>query len=251
MATGAFLIARMSSTRLPGKNMLEILGRPMIELMSERVRASSLIDKVVICTSTDSSDAALEDLASSSDLLCYRGSLDNVMERISAAAAAHDCETIVELLGDNPLVHAELIDDLIRFYRKGGYDYAATLTKEYPLHCAGKSLFSIGVRVQVYSRKAAERWAEYADYMRRRDKHPSAYIFEHPDVFKVGYLEAAGKWQFMNKPDLTFAVNYKKNFELIRTLFKRNYPDDKNFSLKKIYEQLETEPELYRLMGDE
>lgn len=251
MEIGAFLIVRLSSSRLPQKAMMKILGRPMIELMVERVKASRMVDKILIVTSSLSSDDPLEELARRLRIGCYRGSLENVMYRICNAARTHNCDTIVELLGDNPLVHSELIDDVIRFYHDGNYDYAATVTKEYPVSELKKKLFSIGVRVQVYSKAIAEQYIKFPEYISNDNKHPCAYIFEHPDLFKVGYFEAKGRWEFMNKPYLTFAVNYRKNYELIKTIFKKNYPEDKNFPLNKVYEQLEKEKHLYLLMGDE
>jgi spore coat polysaccharide biosynthesis protein SpsF (cytidylyltransferase family) len=251
MSTGAFLIARLSSSRLPEKGIMRILDKPMIELMVERVQASQLIDKVLIATSTHPSDDPLEELARKLGIGCYRGSLENVMNRITSAANAYDCKTIVELLGDNPLVHSELIDAVIEFYQDGAYDYAATFTKEYPAFDPKKGVFSVGIRVQIYSKAVAKQYVKYPEYISNDSKHPCAYIFEHPETFKVGYFEAKGRWAFMNRPDLTFAVNYRKNFDLIRLIFEKNYAEDKNFSLEKVFKQLDEQRHLYMLMGNE
>ncbi len=253
MLIGAFLIARLSSSRLPQKCMMKILDKPMIELMVERVRMSNLVDKIIIATSNLSSDDPLEELAHKLGVGCHRGSLDNVMERIYEAAEKYKCEHIVELLGDNPLVHYDLIDDVVKFYKDGSHDYAATVTKEYPISKTnpGIKLFSVGIRVQVYSRKVAEKYVDYPEYVHDEDKGTTAYIYENPESFKLGYLEAKEKWSFMNKPDLTFAVNYQKNFDLIKTFFEKQYPFDPNFSLEKVYGQLDEEKHLYQLMGNE
>ncbi len=248
---GAFIVARLSSSRLPQKAIMEISGKPIIELMIERVRASRMIDRIVIATSIETSDDPLENLANKLKIGIYRGSLENVMERISNAARAYDCDTIVELLGDNPLVHSDLIDDVIRFYQNGKYDYAATVTTEYPISDSDMKFFSLGIRVQVYSRKVAEQWVKYPEYVEGGHKGYGAYMFDHPNIFNVGFFEAKGKWAFMNNPDLTFAVNYQKNFDLIRTFFEKQYPLDSNFSLEKVYEQLDEEKHLYQLMGNE
>ncbi len=249
MLIGAFLIARMDSTRLPGKCMIKICNKPLMELMVERVKSSRLIDKIIIATTSNLSDIPLEELAKKLNISSYRGSPENVMERICTAAKESECEIIVELLGDNPLVHSELIDDVITFYKEGSYDYAATVTKEYQLPDSSLNLFSIGIRIQVYSRSAAEQWINYKSYLKSKNKHPSSYIFEHPEDFKIGYFEAKGKWEFMNRPNLSFAVNYRKNFHLIQAIFNRNYLKDKNFSLKKVYAQLDKEKSLYDFMG--
>ena len=156
----------------------------------------------------------------------------------------------MELLGDNPLVHSTLIDDVVEFYKSGGYDYAATATKEYPVLEKKNKLFSIGIRVQVYSAEIAQQWSDYPGYAEDEYKHPTAYIFDHPETYKIGYFEARDRWSFMNRPALTFAVNYQKNFNLIRSIFEKNYPEDPNFALEKVYQQLDEEKHLYLLMGD-
>lgn len=245
MAVGAFLVARMGSTRLPGKSMLKILGKPMIELFAERISHSKHIDKTIITTSDDPSDDALEELAKKIGIGCFRGSLNNVMERINGAAETYGCDTIVELLGDNPLVHSDLIDDVVQFYRKGKYDYAVNVTKEYSVSPSELKLFSVGIRVQVYSKGASGKWKDYSGYA---DNYTS-YMFRNPRIFKIGYFEAKGKWAFMNKPDLRFAVNYRKDFDFIKHIFEQNYSNDKNFSLDKVYEQLSAEEKLRTLMG--
>jgi len=251
MTVAAFIVVRLSSSRLPAKAMMKILDKPMIELMVERVQAAHSIAKIIITTSKDPSDDPLENLAEDLGIGCYRGSLDIVMERIAGAAEAYDCDTIVELLGDNPLVPPDLIDAVVKLYYDGNYEYTATLTKEYPVSDPEKKRFSAGIRIQVYSRFAAEQYTRYPDYINNDNKHPCSYIFDHPEDFRIGYFEARDGWSFMNRPDLNFAVNYQKNFDLIRKFFETHYPDDNNFSLKKVYDQLDAEKHLYLQMGNE
>ncbi len=246
MTITAMLIARLSSTRLPAKNIKQILGRPMIELLAERVSQASSIDQVMITTSDQPSDDPLEELAERIGIGCYRGSLDNVMERISGAATATDCDHVVEILGDNPFVHSELIDDVVGLHLQGDYDYVANITNEYEQADSKLKRFSLGIRVQAYKRKLAEAYVDYPD----TDNY-SAYMFNNPDVYKVGYLEAAGKWSFANRPDLNFAVNYKKNFEFANRVFVENYANDKNFTLESIYQQLDKQADLLELLGPE
>lgn len=251
MTTGAFIVARLSSSRLPAKNTMKILDIPMISLMIDRVKAAETIDEVIITTSVERSDDPLEELAGKLNVKCHRGPLDNIMERICGAAKSCDCDTIVELLGDNPLVHSDLIDDTVRLYFKNACQYAATVTKEYSVSSSLYRFFSVGLRVQVYNIEAAEAYREYPEYIGDDDKHPCSYIFDHPDRFKIEFLQAEGKWDFMNRPHLNFAVNYKKNFDLVRSIFELQYPQDKNFPLAKVYEQMDQHKHLYTLMGCE
>ena len=90
MSVGAFIIARLNSSRLTEKNIRRIMGKPMIEMMVERVRAAKTVDNIVITTSSLSSDDQLEELSKNIGVGCYRGSLDNVMNRIVDAAKTYE-----------------------------------------------------------------------------------------------------------------------------------------------------------------
>jgi len=250
MTVGALIIARLSSTRLPNKNILEISGKPMIIQLADRVSKSKKVDKVIIATSNLPSDDPLEELAKRYDILCHRGSLENVMERIVGAAEEFDCETIVEILGDNPLVHSDLIDDVIDLHESYKADYTANITTEYDPYCENMSLFSVGLRVQVYSLNAAREYIKFPEY-ESNDRHPSAFMFDNPEIFKISFLEAKGKWKFMNRPRLNFAVNYRKNFKLIEKIFKQQYQNNPNFNLADVYDQLDKDVSLYSLFGPE
>lgn len=249
MSVGALIVARLSSSRLPRKALLDVWGKPMVERLAERVLAAKTLDKVVLATSTDPSDDELEAAARRMGILCHRGSLESVNERVAGAARAHGCDSVVELLGDNPLIHSDLVDDVVRFYLDGGFDYAASVTAEYPVSDKEYKLFSVGLRVQVYSRAAAERYEDYPGYADVPGRGTTSYIFEHPDAFKVGYFEAKGRWGFMNRPGINFAVNYAKNLEFARAVFQRQYTADKNFSLERVYRQYDEEARLRGLLG--
>jgi|TARA_Y100000310_G_scaffold310104_1_gene354968 spore coat polysaccharide biosynthesis protein SpsF len=238
MSFGAFIVARLSSRRLKQKHMLEILGKPMIEQMICRVAKSKMLDTIILTTSTDSTDDQLENLANELNIRCYRGPLNNIMERVTGAANAFGCDTIVELLGDNPLVHSELIDDVIKFFIDGGYDYATNVTSEYPLYGLGKQLFPIGIRVQVYSTTVANRYREFPGYINNSSKHPCSFLFDYPNLFDIGYFEAKGPWSFLNKPDLNFAVNYQNDLNRIREIFENCYYVKNNFSLNDVIQYL-------------
>ena len=245
---GALIIARLSSSRLPKKNIIKILEKPMIEHLYERVSRSKNLSKVVICTSTHPSDDELEDLCESNDWDIYRGSLEDIMERQVKAAQHFKIKNIVEILGDNPLVHSEIIDDVINLYKKEKVDYAANLTKEYT-DIANKNLFSIGLRVQVYPTSLATQYKRYEVY-KDPDLHPSSFIYNNHE-FSSAYLEAKEKYEYLNKPDLNFAVNYKKNFLLVRDIFESIYEEDSNFDIKKVFKHIDQNKYLYHLFGAE
>ena len=230
---------------------MPILGKPMVERMVERIRYSSKVTDVLIATSYLDEDQPLVDLASRLDASCFRGSPDDVLGRIAAAAASGTkADLLVELLGDNPLVHSELIDDVLDLHIGGGHDYSASVTVEYPHARGDAARFPVGIRVQVFSADVLARAAcEATDPYHRENS--TTYIYQHPEIFEVGYLQAVGKWARLHRPSLTFAVNYRRNFELVSRLFERCYPGNPNFSLVDVIDTFDADSQLARLMGNQ
>lgn len=250
MRVGGFIVARMGSVRLPGKAMAPLAGRPLVGRLAERLEAAAAIDRVVIATSTEASDDPLAAYAAEAGIACHRGSLDDVMARICGAARATGCDVVVEILGDNPLVHGALIDDVVALFHGDALDYAANLSRDYRTRPPGAHLFPIGVRVQAYSIEVAERHVEFPDMARDPARHPSSFIFDRPDLFRVGYVEARGRWDFMaGMADVNLAVNHAANLEMVRRVFDRQYPADPDFPLERVVEQIREEPDLLDLLG--
>lgn len=227
---------------------MPILGKPMLERMIERVRHSRYVKQIVVATTDLPEDAAIVTLASRIGIGCFRGSAQDVLGRINAAAATYRAEVFLELLGDNPLVHADLIDDVIEFYMEGRFDYAANVTTEYPHAGAKTKKFPIGIRGQVFPLSVLSRCARLTHDSRHRE-HSTSFIYEHPELFRLGYFEAKGKWRCLNRPGLTLAVNYQEDLDVIRRIFERCYPIDANFPLSAVIHTLESDSALQHLLG--
>lgn len=247
MKTGALLIARLSSTRLPAKNLKLMAGLPMIAHLAERVGRADSIDQVIITTSEEASDDPLAAFAEDAGIACHRGPLDDVMARICGAADEFKLDTVVEILGDNPLIDHHLVDDVMALYDPEKVDYAANISPDYAVRPADSVLFAIGVRIQAYSSAIAKRYVEFPNVT----GHPSSYIFDNPDQFKCTYLHAVDEWAFLNKPQINFAVNYPKNFTLMERVFEELYPTEPAFSLRRAIEVMDADPSLYDLTGAE
>lgn len=246
MRTVALIACRMGSSRLPGKSIAPILGRPMIERMVERVARSQFIDRVVIATTELPVDQPLADLASRLGIGCFRGSPDDVLKRMFDAVQTTDADVVVELLGDNPLVHSALIDDVIELYRAGGYEYAASVTTEYRGAPEGMAKFPLGVRVQVFSPQTLERCHRAAVDLYYRE-NSTAYIADNPNQFRIGYLEAAGRWAPLHRPQVNFAVNLQKNLDLVREIFGRCHPRNPDFTLVDVMQTFDADSRLQAL----
>lgn len=248
MKTIALIAVRLGSSRLPNKAMMPILGKPMIEHMIDRIQRANTIDEVLIATTSLPGDDPLEALAERSGVGCYRGSVDDVLGRMAAAVEASQADLVVEMLGDNPLVHAELIDDVVEFYQAEGVDYAANVTVEYPHAGPEFAKFPVGIRVQVFTPQVLSKCNRLVTKVEHRE-HSTSHIYENPDLYSLAYFEAKSKWAELQQPDLTFAVNYRQNFDLVQKIIEIHYPQDENFSLHDVMQTITAKPELKNLMG--
>jgi spore coat polysaccharide biosynthesis protein SpsF (cytidylyltransferase family) len=107
--TVATIEARMTSTRLPGKALKEAVGKPMLELMIERLRRAPSLDGIVVATTTNATDDAVEALARRLGVGVWRGSENDVLQRVLDAATHYNIDVIVETTGDCPLIDPAVV----------------------------------------------------------------------------------------------------------------------------------------------
>ena len=125
----ATIEARMTSTRLPGKVLLDLGGTPALEFMIRRVRRSAYVDTVAVATTVNAADDAISALSDSLGCACYRGSEEDVMLRVLDTARSVSADIIVELTGDCPFIDPVYIDKVIELYFSGSYDYASNVVE--------------------------------------------------------------------------------------------------------------------------
>lgn len=138
----AVVQARMSSTRLPGKVLAEIEGRPMLEILLTRLSLAKHLDEIVVATSTLDSDDPISDLATSMGIKVYRGSIDDVRSRYLGAAANSNADCIVRITGDCPLTDHRIVDTAIEKFKSTKSDYVSNVNPP---------TFPDGLDVEVFS----------------------------------------------------------------------------------------------------
>ena len=249
MNATALMAARMGSSRFHGKSLADLHGKSMLERMVERIRRARGVGRVVLATTDLAEDDALARWAERMDVGCFRGSASDVLGRLHGAAEAFGMEVIVEMLGDNPLVHSDLIEAALDRFAEGGLDYVATLTNEYPKAPAQMKRFPIGVRVQVFGIDTIRRCAQLATAAENRE-HATSFIAMHPETFRTAFVEADGVFAGMNRPELTFAVNHPCNLDLIRAVFARCHDADPNFPVSAAIAAYDADTGMAALMGE-
>lgn len=228
----AILQARMSSTRLPGKVLMPLLGEPMLARQIERVRRAKTIDRLVVATSNDRSDDPIAALCARLGVDCFRGSLDDVLDRFCKAAERYSPEQVVRLTGDCPLIDPDVIDAIARFHLAGGYDYSSNTI--YPT-------FPDGLDVEIFRYACLiEAGREAAAPFQR--EHVTPFLYQQPGRYRLG--------DFRRSPDLSalrWTVDNPKDYELVCRVYAALHPSRPHFTLDDIVALFENNPDLAKI----
>jgi spore coat polysaccharide biosynthesis protein SpsF len=231
---GAILQARTSSRRLPGKVLKPILGRPMLERQVERLRRARRIDRLVVATSNNVADDAIASLCSSIGVECFRGSLEDVLDRFYHAAHRLAVRAVVRLTGDCPLADPAVIDQLIDLHATGGYDYTSnTLTRTYP----------DGLDAEIMDLHCLESAWREAELTSERE-HVTPFIYHHPERFRLGNLA-----QPTDLSHLRWVVDEPADLTFISAVYAALYPDKSAFQTADIVALLAQRPDIAAMMS--
>lgn len=228
----AIFQARMGSTRLPGKTLVDICGKPLIVRVLERVCSSNLIDRIMIATTQQKKDEVLLKLASELCVHGYAGSVDDVLDRFYQAAKMATADIIVRITPDDPFKDPEVIDEVIGYFlQHENLDYASnTICPTYP----------DGLDVEVFSFYALEKAWKEAKLPSERE-HVTPYIWKQPDKFNIANIE-----NDENLSHLRWTIDYEEDLLFALEVYSR-MGDDKIFLMRDILELLEKEPELLEI----
>jgi spore coat polysaccharide biosynthesis protein SpsF len=232
--TVAIIEARMTSTRLPGKIVRPILGRPLLELLIERLSRAQRLDHIVVATTSNPSDDGVEELTRRVGVGCFRGSEEDVLDRVLQAARAAGADVIVEITGDSPLIDPAIVDLVVEVYQANRCDYVSNALKQ---------TFPIGLDTQVFSTAVLEQVAHLTNDPTDHE-HVSLYIYEHPERFSLHNLESGLPDKYWN---LRLTLDTLEDLALIRAIYEELYPKNPSFGLRDILELLERRPELIDL----
>lgn len=173
MKVVAIIQARVSSTRLPAKIMLDLCGKTLLERVVNRVHLSELIDDVWIATSSEPEDILVERLARDINVNCYRGNLLNVMERFYHTAKLAEADIIVRITADNPLTEPSFIDLAVKEILKNDFDYI------------GFEGIPLGSGVEAFTMKSFNKLRSSENLEVQHYEHVTSYYYQNPSEFNV------------------------------------------------------------------
>ncbi len=223
----AIVQARMHSTRLPGKVMTELAGKPMLYYVVHRARQASNLDMVAVATSDQPADDIIAQYCGEIGIPFFRGSLDDVLDRYYQAARWYSADVIVRLTADCPLIDPGIIDRVVGVFQAGNYDYVSNIhNPTYP----------DGLDTETFTLQAIERaWREAT--LKSEREHVTSYIWKHPNLFHLANVEndidlSALRWTVDEPQDLEFVrriyhyLGPTSSFGMIEVLaLLRKHPD--------------------------
>lgn len=221
--------ARMGSTRLPGKVLMEVMGKPLLGYQIDRLKKVKQA-ALVIATTTASKDDPIVRLCQKMHVPVYRGSEEDVLDRYLQAAHMHAADVVVRVTSDCPLIDPQVIDEVISFYLDHfpDYDYVSNTNVR---------TFPRGMDTEVFSIKALEEAALKGKRQADRE-HVTYYLYTHPEQFNIGAVKRA-----KDDSHHRWTVDTPEDFQLIRTILEAIIPKKPDFTLDDLLKLLNDHPE--------
>ncbi len=220
----------MSSTRLPGKTMKSILGRPLLSFVLERLQKCKCQDQIIVATTNKPLDKQIVDFCRREHVDYYIGDESDVLDRYFQTAQAFGADVVVRVTGDCPLIDPAIVDEVISFYvdHYPKYDYVSNvIDRTYPR----------GMDVEVFSLKCLEALKRYAVTPEEKE-HVTLYVLNHRDRFTTHSIVIK-----KDLSDYRLTVDTEEDFRLIRNIIEALYPTNRQFTMKDILKVLDEHPD--------
>jgi len=226
----AIIQVRMGSTRLPGKVLKKLNGITILESLLNQLNYSRLLNDKIIATTLNSEDDVIVNFCESKGIKCFRGSVNDVLDRYHKCAKKFSINTIIRITSDCPLMDPQVVDDVIDFYLKNSYDYVNNFYKR---------TYPYGNDVEIFSLKVLEKVWEKATKPSERE-HVTPYIYNNPDEFSLGWIE--------NKENLSefhWTVDRKEDLIFVQKIFKKI--SKRPILMKDIIDVIKDDPSLLEI----
>lgn len=222
--------ARMTSSRLPGKVLLPVLGQPMLNHLITRLRTVPSVNDIVVATTTNSTDDILVEFASQEKIMVYRGSELDVMSRVIGAAELARADLIVEITGDCPIIDPDIVEQTIQMYLHHDVDYVSNAhIRSYP----------DGMDTQVFRLDTLKQSATMTNDPLDRE-HVSLHIRNHPELFPKVHLVAPPSLCW---PELGLTLDETQDYDLLKRIIEYFAPINPLFSCYDVINLLRNKPE--------
>lgn len=236
---GIIIQARMGSSRLPGKTLKNLNGKPSLWHVYNRCKTSKCADIVVIATTQDKSDDQIDKFCKQHKIPCFRGSVNDVLSRYYNAAKKFKIDVIARVTGDCPLTDPFTIDRVFKAYKDQKCDYISNAVP-------GERTFPRGLDVEVFSFAALEKAYNEATENTERE-HVTPYLWQNKkNEYKRGKIVTAPKELRRN---YRLTVDYQEDFALIDMIYEK-FSNYKLVPASKVIKFLDRHPEIASINAD-
>jgi len=230
----AIIQARITSTRLPGKVLMDIEGKPMLWHVINRLKLSKKINEIILAIPNTKENDILEKFAKDNKVKYFKGSEEDVLSRYYEAAKEFKSDIVVRITSDCPLIDPQVVDLVIEKHLNSGADYTSNVLQR---------TFPRGLDVEVFNFKVLEKTQKEARKNYQRE-HVTPYICENPKIFKLQNIKAKGK---LRRPELRLTVDTKEDLKLIREIYRHLYKLRKIFYTEEIIDLFNNHQELIKI----
>lgn len=227
----AIIQARTGSTRFPGKVLLPLEDKTVLEHVVLRVKKSKKINKVLVATTTKRKDKKIADLCKKKGFNLFRGSSDDVLDRYFQASKLYKAKYIVRVTADCPMIDPQIIDKVIQEYFETRSDYIGIEENSVP----------DGEDVEVFAFEALKFAWENARLASERE-HVTPFIKKHPEKFKITLWKSD---QILG--DKRWTLDEPEDYKFLKIIFKKLYPKNPFFGVEEIIDFLKKNPEIEKI----
>ena len=226
----AIIQARLSSTRLPRKLLLQIQDMNLIEHLSLQLSFSKRLDKKIIATTKEEIDNEIVNIADKLNMEYFRGDSSNVLDRYYQCAKFFDLKTIVRISSDAPMIDPQIVDKTIEYYTKNNFDYVNNFFER---------TFPIGTEIEIFSFEVLEQCWKFAKKSSEKE-HVTPFIYNNPDKFEIGCVK-----NLENLSEFHWTVDRIEDFEFVKSIIERT--KKRPILIDDILKIIENEPDLLKI----
>lgn len=229
MEIGFLITARLKSTRLPKKIVLELNNKPVIRHMIDRLKSSNILDRIILCTSTNPQDELLVDIAAGENIDCYVGSEDDVILRLYEAARKFKLDYALNITADNPLVSLEYLDEIVNKYMETKADLIRCLELPIGFGAFGLKIEAMRKVCEIKKSKETEVWGRY---------------FTDTGLFNVVDIDIPPEHI---RADYRLTLDYPEDYDFFKKIFEHFGENTYIASVPDILKYLDENPQVVKI----
>ena len=234
MKIGTVIQARMGSERLPGKSLMKVGGKPLVQHIIENQKKSKHLSHIILATTEREMDKPLLELAEKLEVCGFAGSENDVLCRYKDAAKAFDLDIVIRVTGDNILVDVNGMDQTIFLYLQEKPDLASN---------KGEQGYPGGTGAAVFSAKLLEKLDKITNDPDDRE-HVTLHVYRHPENFHISYLKSPEAYRNL---DIRLSVDTIEDLTLIRELYRKLKERGDDFNLASVVKYVKECPEIKKI----